>query len=282
MGTLTGLQPAIQAGDLAAAVSMQEEIARLIGAASASVARGTIQISYASGPPGNLTAGPPARFQFLVKSFTTQADTFTATILPAAGWPRVLVDPGTDAPIPNNKITVPASGGETTLFIDVTVQAGSSGLQIQLVSDSNPAEINQSSTLLTLTAGQPAPPTENNIQFGIETPFQATILNGVVHLSKPPAPQPGSVGVRIFNSTGQAATFALAATVVPGTAVGTFTVALAGPVSVPIADGANVKPGGINVTCAGDSVSCQISFTATTTIAGAPVVGEIIIPFVAD
>jgi hypothetical protein len=217
-----------------------------------------------------------------VTSFTTQADTFTVTILPAAGWPRVLVDPITDNPIPGDVVTIPASGGTTTLFVDVTVQAGSSALQVQVVSNSNPTEIDQSSSLLTLTEGAAAPPTQNQVQVSLETPFQATISNGIVNVSKPPAPQPGSVGVRIFNLTGQDAIFALAATIVPGSAVGTWTVALAGLASVPISNGSNNKPGGINVTAAGDSVSCLISFTATTTINGASVVGETIIPFVAS
>src|SRR5262249_11150751 len=139
-------------------------------------------------------------------------------------WPRLLVDPTTDNPIPGNKVTVPASGGEATLFIDVTVQAGSSQLQVQVVSDSNPAEITQISTLLTLTAGQPAPPTEDKIQFALESPFQSTIQNGILQLSRPPAPQPGAIAVRIFNSIGQDANFDLAASIVPGTAVGTWTV----------------------------------------------------------
>jgi hypothetical protein len=282
VGTLVGLLPAINAGDLASAVTMQEEIARLIGSAAASIARGTIQISYSDAPPGNLLLGQLARFQFRVKSFTTQADTFTVKVLPATGWPRLLVDPATDIQIPNNKVTVPASGGETTLFIDVTVQAGTSGLQVQVTSDSNPAEIDQFSTLLTLTAGQPAPPTEDKIQFSLETPFQATIDNGIVKVSKPPAPQPGSVGVRIFNSTGQTATFALDVSIVPGTAVGTWTAALAGPNSIPINDGANAKPGGINITVGVDAVSCQIKYTASTTINGANVVGETVIPFVVN
>jgi len=279
IGVLTGLLPALNKGDLNAAVTMQEEIARLIGAAAANIARGTIQVTYANAPAGNLIVGQLARFQFRVKSFATQADTYTVKILPVSGWPRFLVDPLTGNPIPNNQVPVPASGGETTLFVDVTVQAGSSGLQLQVTSNSNPAEIDQSSSLVTLTAGQPAPPTEDKVQFILEAPFQATIVNGAVKVSKPPAPQPGSVGVRIFNSTGQAATFALDVKVVPGTAVGTWNVALSGPNSVILADGANARPGGIDMTVAGDSVSCQVRYTATTTIAGSTVVTETIIPY---
>jgi hypothetical protein len=279
VGTLTGLLPAINAGNLAAAADMQEEIARLIGAASAAIARGTIQVSYANAPPGNLTLGQIARFEFRVRSFLTQADTCTVTILPQAGWPRVLVD-GSGTPIPNNKVPVPASGAETTIFVNVTVQAGSSDLQLRVVSDSNPAEIDQISGLVSLTQGQPAPPGEDKVQFNIETPFQATIVNGIVNIPRA-GPQPGSIGIRIFNNTGQTATFTLAAAVVPGTAIGTWNVALAGPSTLPLANGANAKPGGIDVSVAGDSVSCQVRYTATTTIAGVSVVTQRIIPYVA-
>jgi hypothetical protein len=283
VGTRIGLLPALDAGNLAAAVDMQEEIARLIGLAGLSVARGTIRVSYSNAPPGNLIVGSTVRLQFRVTSFATQADTYTVTIRPPTGWPRVLVD-GSGTPIPGNKVPVPASGGDTILFVDVTVQAGSSDLQLRLVSDSNPAEIDQSTGLITLTAGQPAPPGEDKVQFNLETPFNAVIDNalGVVKLSRPPAPQPGSIGVRIFNNTGQSATFTLAVEVVAGTAVGTWTVALAGPNGITLPDGGNDKPGGINITVAGDAVSCQLRYTATATIAGATVVTQRIIPCTAN
>ena len=281
VGTLTGLLPALDAGNLSAAADIQEEIARLIGSAAANIARGTIQVSYANAPPGNLLLGQVARFQFLVRSSITQADTCSVTILPVAGWPRVMVD-SAGTPIANNKVLVPAGGGQTTVFVDVTVQAGSSDLQIRVVSDSNPAEIDQSSGLVTLTVGQPAPPGEDKAQFGIESPFQATVVNGVVRLSKPPAPQPGFIGVRVFNNAGQTATFTLTADVLPGSAVGTWTVALNGPNTTgPLANGAGVRPGGIDVTVAADSVSCQVRYTATTTIAGSTFVTQRIIPYVA-
>lgn len=281
-GPLTGLLPALNQGDLAAAVTMQEEIARLIGAASASIPRGSVQVSYAGAPIGNLVVGQLARFQFRIKSFTTQADTYTVKILPAAGWPRVLIDPLTGNPVPGNQVPVPASGGETTLFVDVTVQAGSTGLQLEAISNANPAEIDQSSSLVTLTAGQPAPPPEDKVQFNLESPFQATIQNGVVTVQKPPAVQPDAVAVRIFNSIGQTATFSLAVEVVAGTAVGTWTVALAGPNSVTLDNGKDAAPGGIKITVAGDSVSCQVRYKATTTIGGVTVASETIIPFVAN
>src|SRR5439155_20417479 len=92
VGALTGLLPAINAGNLAAAVDMQEEIVRLIGTAARTIARGSIQVAYVNAPPGVLTIGQTVRFEFRVRSFTTQADTFTVSILPAAGWQRVLVD----------------------------------------------------------------------------------------------------------------------------------------------------------------------------------------------
>ncbi|HVG90362.1 MAG TPA: DUF6519 domain-containing protein [Alphaproteobacteria bacterium] len=281
-GTLTGLLPALNQGDLAAAVAMQEEIARLIGVAAANIPRVTIQVSYAGAPIGNLVIGQLARFQFRIKSFATQADTYTVNILPAAGWPRVLIDPLTGNPVPGNQVPVPASGGETTLFVDVTVQAGSTGLQVEASSNANPAEIDQSSSLITLTAGQPAPPPDDKVQFGLENPTQATIQNGVVTVQKPPAVQPDSIAVRIFNNLGQTATFSLAVEVVAGTAVGTWTVALAGPASVILDNGKDAAPGGIKITLASDSVSCQIRYKATTTIAGVTVAAETIIPFIAN
>jgi len=54
---------------------------------------------------------------------------------------------------------------------------------------------------------------------------------------------------------------------------------LSGPNSVTLADGANARPGGIDMTVAGDSVSCQVRYKATTTIAGSTVVTETIIPY---
>jgi hypothetical protein len=283
VGPLTGLLPALNAGNLLAAVDMQEEIARLIGTAAATIARGSIQVSYVNAPPGNLTTGQIARFEFRVRSFTTQADSYTVTVLPPAGWPRVVVDSAGN-PVPGNKVPIGPAGSETTIFVNVTVQTGSSDLQLRVVSDSNPAEIDQVTGLLTLTQGQPAPLGEDKIQFQLENPFRLTInpATGVATVSRPPAPQPASIGVRIFNNTGQTATFNVTVDVVPGTAVGTWTIALLGPAITPaIAHGASLRPGGINITAGADAVSVQARYIVSTTIAGATVTSQIIVPIVA-
>ena len=152
VNTLIGLLPALNAGNLRAAVDMQEEIVRLIGTAAATIARGSIVVSYVNAPPGNLTTGQVARFEFRIRSFTTQADSFTVRVLPNAGWPRVLVD-NLGNPVPNNKVPVGPAGTQSTIFINVTPQTGTSGLQLNVVSDSNPAEIDQFTGLLTLDPG---------------------------------------------------------------------------------------------------------------------------------
>jgi hypothetical protein len=282
VGTLTGLLPALNAGNLLLAVDMQEEIARLIGSAAATIARGSIQVSYVNAPPGNLTTGQIARFEFRVRSFTTQADTFTVAVLPPAGWPRFVVD-SVGNPVPNNKVPIGSSGGETTIFVNVTVQTGSSQLQLRVVSDSNPAEIDQVTGLLTLTQGQPAPPGEDRIQFQLENPFRLTInpATGVATVQATPAPQPASLGVRIFNNTGQTTTFAVTVDVVPGTQVGSWTIARLGDPTTPaIASGSSLRPGGVNITADAGAVSVQARYTVSTTIAGAPVTGQVIIPIV--
>jgi hypothetical protein len=220
----------------------------------------------------------------LLTSFTTQADSYTVTILPAVGWQRVLVDGGGN-PIPGNKIALGAAGTQTTLFVNVTPQPGNSQLQLHVESDSNPAEVFQNSTLLNLTQGQPAPPPENQIQFGIESPFQATFnaQTGVLTVFRPPKPQPGSVGIRIFNRSGQNLNnITLAVDIVPGTAVGTWNAVLSGPNSINLNAGQDQKPGGINITASGDSASVQVRFTASVTISGSNVVSQVVIPVTAS
>lgn len=281
---LTGLKPALDAGDLISAADTQEEIIRLIGTGANTVTRGSIQLAYSNAPPGNLTTGNVAQFQFTLTSATTQADSYTVTILPAAGWPRVLVDGGGN-PIPGNKVALGASGAQTTLFVNVTPQAGTSGLQLHVESDSNAAEVFQDSTLLTLTQGQPPPPPQNQIQFGIESPFQATFnaQTGVLTVFRPPKPQPGSVGIRIFNKSGQNLTnIALAVDIVPGTAVGTWNAVSSCPPTINLNAGQDTKPGGINITASADSASVQVRFTASVTINGANVVSQLVIPVVAS
>jgi hypothetical protein len=284
VGTLTGLDAALDTGDLGAAVNMQNEIARLIGAAAATIARGSIQVSYVNAPPGNLTQGQVVRFEFHVKSFTTQADTYTVTVLPPGGWQRDVVD-GQNNPVPNNKVPIGAAGTETTIFVRTTVGAGSSGLQLRVTSDTNPAEIDQTTGLQTLTQGQPAPLGEDKIQLSLEVFTRATLnpATGIVSVSLPPAQQPGSIGVRIFNNTGQAATFTLNAEIVPNTpVVGSWpSVVRVGPASIPMNAGDNQRPGGIAITAGADAVSVTVRYTVSATISGSPVTAQIVIPIVA-
>lgn len=278
---LTGLLPALDAEDLPAAVEMQEEIARTFGAAAENIARGSIQVAYASGPPGTLATGVVVRLEFRVRSFTTQADSFTVAILPEQGWPRVLVD-GAGNPIPNNKISVGAAGSQVSVFVNVTPQAGTSQLQLRVRSDSNPAEIDQFTGVLTLAVGQPAPPPEDRIQLSPESLFRATInpATGVVTVSVPPAPQPAQVGIRIFNNSGQQATFAIAVDVAAGSQLGAWTVERAGADTVTLASGANDRVGGINITATATSVSVQARYTVTATVLGQQITATIVVPIV--
>ena len=204
VGPAPGLRAAVQAANLEAATNMQEEIARLFGASSTAVPRGSILIFLAQSPLGNLTSGT-ARFVFKARSFTTLADTYTVRVLPDAGWPRRLVD-GAGVPIPGNKISIGASNSpEVSILIDVDVQAASTGLQLRVTSDANPEEINQLSTLFTLTQGQPAPPGEDKVQ--LRPDFSAPVTGTGVFdehtgtLSIVPLTQ-GKLRFRVFNNTG--------------------------------------------------------------------------------
>jgi uncharacterized protein DUF6519 len=279
VGSLTGLLAAINASNLLAATEMQEEIARLIGSQRTSIARGSIQVSYSNAPPGNVTTGIPARLEYKIKSFTTQADTYSVSILPVAGWPRVLVDIGGN-PVPNNKISIGASGDASSIFVNVTPQTGSQTLQLEVKSDSNPGEIDQITGLITLTIGAPFPLGDDQVQFQIETPNLATINAGIVTVNAPVG-TPASVGVRIFNSTGQTATFDVAVDVVPGSQVGNWTISRSGGASIPIANGANGKAGGISITRVdGTAVSVQARYTVSTIVSGSPVTAQVIVPIV--
>jgi hypothetical protein len=280
VGTLTGLLPAIDTGNLAAAVTMQEEIARLIGFAGASVARGSIQVAYLGGPPGNLVAGQVARFEFRVRSFLTQADVLTVEVLPEDGWSRILVDAASN-PIPNSRISLGASGAETPVFVNVTPESTPGELQLRVVSDSNPAEIIQFSTLLSLNAGQPAPAGEDKVRFQLENAVGAVInpITGVVTVPKPAAggQSSGSVGVRIFNTSGSTATFSLSVSVVPGTQVGTWTIAHGGDSTRTLANGADARPGRIDITAGDDAVSVQARYVATATVGAVQISAQFIV-----
>ncbi len=274
VGLLTGLLPALEKGNLVESTKMQEEIARLIGAASSNIARGSIQVFLAQSPPGILIQRPePYRFMFRAHSYTTLADTYTVTILPEVGWQRRVVDVfGT--PIPNNRISIGPDGSETEIFIDVIVQSGSSGLQLRVTSDSNPTEIDQLTGLFTLTEGQPAPIGQDKVQIRIESVYNAILdtTTGVVSIQRS---ETGSIQVRIFNNTGQQQTFDVV--IAKENELGTWDAIYTGDTPVPINNNASVLES-VDITPDNDAVSMELRVTATTTISGSTVQGDLVIP----
>lgn len=276
VGTLKGLLPALQTGDLEAATEMQEEIVRLIGSATSAIARGSILVYLARSPAGNLTSGSTARFEFRVRSFTTLADTYTVAILPEAGWPRVLVD-SSGTPVPDNRVSIGAIDSEMTLFVDVTVQDGSSGLQLRVTSDSNPAEIDQLTGIYTLTEGAPPPIGEDKVQLYIDHVNNATLdpHSGVVNIQRK---DKGTIALRVFNYTGQKSTFNL--TVLKEDEVGGWPAEFSGDTTLTVEDGESL-PKVVEVTPASDAVSMDLRIEATTTVSGSTVKGSIVIPLTA-
>lgn len=285
INSLKGLLPSIEADDLLSAVTTQEFFAARIAAAAGNITRGSIVVTYAGGPNSSLTIGQHARFEFRIRSFTTQADTYTVTIGPPAGWPRTLVN-AQNIPIPDNKITLGASGSQTSVFVDVIVQAGTSNLQVQAESLSNPTEVKQTSGLLVLTAGEMPPLSEERIILQIENPSGITInpATGVAVVKRPPSVQPGSVAVRIFNNTGKAASFDVTAEVAPGTAIGTgWTITRAGdPKTSDIPNGGNIRHDGFKVAVGPASMSAVARFRVSANLNGVPVVSEILLPITAE
>lgn len=273
VGVLKGLLPALQAGDIEAAVKMQEELTRLIGTASSAVPRGTIQVYLAKTPAGNLLAGQVARFEFSVRSFTTVADTFTVKVMPDSGWPRMVVD-NSGNPVPGNRVPIGASGSETTIFVDVTVQTGSSDLQLRVTSDANPNEIDQLTGLFKLSENAPAPVGEDKVQLHISTVSNGKhdANTGIVSIKRNVL---GLIELRLFNNAGQNATFDLS--LEKTNEVGVWTAEFSGSPSLPVNSGASL-PKVVKVTPKDDAVSLELIVKATTTISGSTVKGEIIIP----
>jgi hypothetical protein len=274
----TGLLPALQGGDLTSAVATQEQIASLFGTAgNANVAHGNVQVLLDTTPAGVLTTNQVVQFGFQVTSNTTLADTYTVSILPQAGWPRVLVD-NQGNPIANNKVAIPAAPGQTTLFVNVTVQAGSSGLQLRVTSNSNPTEIDQLSNLFTLTEGQPSPPGETKIQFRMKLVSGGTIdpASGNVDVK---LNQKCSIAVQVINNTGSDGSFTLTPNKIAEIPAGQWTFKYDGdPNPVPIPNGLSVSEP-MEITPGPTAVSVQLQFTATATIGGSPVSGQLVIGF---
>jgi hypothetical protein len=276
IGPFTGLLKALQMGDLTAAVTTQEQIASLFSTAgNANVPHGSIQVILANSPAGVLSLGQVARFEFKIKSATTVAGVYTASILPQAGWPRIVVDSAGN-PIPNNKIPIGPSPSVVSVFVDVTVQAGSSGLQLRLTSDTNPAEIDQTSNVFTLTQGQPAPLGEDKIQFRVSNVSNGSIdpSSGAISITRT---QKSTITVQVTNNTGQSATFALALAKNAETPAGTWTATYKGDASIPIPNGGFVSEQ-MDITPSGTATSVQLQFTASATISGSPVTAQLIIP----
>jgi len=178
-------------------------------------------------------------------------------------------------PIASNKVAIPAAPAQVTLFINVTVQAGSSGLQLRVTSNSNPAEIDQPSNLFTLTAGQPSPPGETKIQFRTKILTGGTIdaASGNVDIK---VNQKCSLSVEVINNTGSDATFALLLTKSNETPVSTWTVNYKGDASVPIPNGTSVSEP-MDITPVTNAVSVNLQYTATATIGGSQVSATLVI-----
>jgi hypothetical protein len=279
VGVLTGLLPALQAGDLAKAVTMQEAIATLFGSASAAVPRGAITVFLANSPPGNLTPGTLVRFEFRVRSATTLADTYKVDVLPEGGWPRSVVDAGGN-PFPGNKVPIGPAPAVVPIFINVSVQAGSSGLQLRVTSDANPEEITQMSSLFTLNAGQPAPPGEEKIQFNL----LPNISNGTRD------PATGAVNVQrtkicglqfqVVNNAGQNGQFTIAIAKQNESPAGTWNAVYTGDSPVPINNG-QFATESMTITPNNTAVSVLVAITASATIQGSNVSSQLVIPFAA-
>lgn len=280
VGQFTGLQAALQKRDLAAAVAMQEEIARVFATGSdTNVPRGAITVFLGNSPPGNLVVGSLVRFEFRVRSATTLADTYGVDILPDAGWPRMVVDQNGN-PVPNNKVSIGPSPNVVSIFVNVTVQAGSSGLQLRVTSDKNPDELTQMSNLFTLTAGQPAPAGEDKLQFNL----MPNIVNGTKD------PTTGMINIQrtktcglqfqVVNNSGANGTFAISIAKQSESPANSWTATYTGDPTTPIANG-QFATESMTVMPAANAVAVQVVVTASATIQGTTVSGQFVIPFAA-
>ena len=281
VGELVGLQTALTQGNLLAAVAMQEEIARLFGVAGeADLPRGAITVFLANSPPGVLTPGALVRFEFRVRSATTLAGAYKVDILPETGWPRMVVDAAGN-PVPGNKVSIGPSPSVVPIFVHVTVQTGTSQLRLRVASETNPDELTQTSNLFTLTAGQPAPAGEEKIQFNV----MPNIVNGTRD------PATGGIVVQrtkicglqfqVVNNTGQSASFSIGIAPkqneLPANA---WTATYTGDATVTINNGGFVTEA-MTVTPSPTAVSVEIIVTASATIQGSTVTGQLTIPFAA-
>ena len=165
------------------------------------------------------------------------------------------------------------------IFVNVTVQAGSSGLQLRVTSDANPDEVTQTSNLFTLNAGQPAPPAEEKIQFNT-----ATITNGTRDPTGTITVSRNTlciINVQVINNSGQNASFNLSMAKQAENPANAWTALYSGNAIEPINAGQTSPLEQIRVTPSGTAVSVQIVFTASATILGSTVSSQLIIQFAA-
>jgi hypothetical protein len=283
VGPLTPLRTALNTGDLAAAVAMQEEIARLFGTASGTIPRGAITVFlFNSSPQSNLTTGVPVRFEFHVRSATTLADTYTVNVLPPAPsdppaqWPWTVVNAAGN-PIPGNRVPIGAAPDEVPVFVNVMVQTGQSGLQLRVTSDANPDEITQTSNHFLLTEGQPPPLGEQKIQFSVALIVNGTKdpATGVIDVSRT---KTCALQIQVFNNSGQDATFSMSIAKQNETQPGSWNADYQGDPSRLIPNAGFVREP-LHMTPAANAGAVEIVFTAQATIQGLS--GQFVIPFAA-
>jgi hypothetical protein len=270
-GTNPGLLPALEAEDLEAATFIQDEIARLFGEASASIPRGNIDVFLSKSPSGNLVAGQVVTFEFTARSFATLADTYTVKLLPVGGWTRRVVDNHGD-PVPANRVSIGAGGDEAIIYVEVTVGTGSSGLQLDVASDHNPLEVRDTTDLLTLTEGTPAPPAASPVRIEIRTVSGTATYDPTTNTVTMPATGATTIVCRAYNdSDGQVS---LALTQAIQNAVGAWTVTFPGgtPIQVPAHDfttfNVRIQPGTA-------AASATLLVTASGTVDGNAVTSQL-------
>jgi uncharacterized protein DUF6519 len=271
LGADPGLLPALQAEDLAAATTMQEEIARLFGEASASLPRGSIVVFLSKSPAGNLTQGQTVTFEFTVQSFTTLADTYTVKILPATGWTRRVVDSHGD-PVPANRVSIGPGGTTATIFVEVQVATGSSDLQLEVSSDHNPLEVTDTTDVYSLTEGAPAPGAESQIRLQITGVSGTGAFDEVANTLTLPATGATNISARAWNDSDGQVSLALTQNI--QNAVGTWSASFPGgtPIQIPAHDFTSFT---VRVTPGTNAASAKLVVTGTATIGGNAVTAKL-------
>jgi hypothetical protein len=271
VGTFTGLRMALDAGNLEAATAMQEEIARLIGTVGAELPRGTLSIALTGVPNGPLTQGRVVTFEYTVQSFTTLADTYTVTVLPSEGWDRDVVD-DSGTPLPSNRVSIGPRGSTVTIFVEVVVGTGTSDLQIQVVSDSNPTEVSQLTSLITLEEGEPAPGAETRIQLELNTVKGSPPPSGTIGL---PTDNDSILQVDLSNNLSTQQQISLAFDT--ENAEGTWTTTIPGDATPNVSAGATI-PISLVVNPSPGAGTAQLRLEASTTDNGETISTALVLP----